>query len=106
MPLDEIREHKAFYHLLSTTTSVQRIGLLKTITSVQFRGLLEIVTNILHGIVILSSESIAKLKRYSDVLRWWARKNVSKANKSESMKLHQRLIPLFLKEAMERIFDE
>jgi len=90
----------AFIRFLYDCPPRQRKSLIQYITDEQLRALSQIALNVLQGNVPITESYKKKLKRYKDVIRSLASRQISKARKRKTLLKHHSVVPLFIKPAL------
>lgn len=91
----------AFIRLLYDCPPRQRKSLIQYITDDQLRALSQIALNVLRGNVPITDSYKKKLKRYKDVIRSLASRQISKARKRKALLKFHAVVPLLIKPALQ-----
>lgn len=95
-----LQRNGAFIRLLYECPPRQRKSLIQYITDDQLRALSQIALNVLQGNVPITDSYKKKLKRYKDVIRSLASRQISKARKRRALLKFHTVVPLLIKPAL------
>jgi len=91
------RQTTAFLKLLHRCPPNQRKALVQYITDEQMDALSQIAVNILQGNIPITEDYKKKLRRYRDVIRSIASKQVGRARKKQTLLRFHTVIPLLIR---------
>lgn len=93
---EKVKQNWCFIELITTASDIQVQSLLNTISSSQTETILEIVLNLLHRNILLTSDTITKLKKYKKFLRGLINKKISLNLKKKAIRRQRKVIVYLL----------